>query len=291
MASTTDDSIIGGLVYNNKGFLYGAAGTTCNVYFGDIFKDDVDLYGDDGATKLLYLLKMDTTGVVNTVRFFQANGIEEQYVLGLTYYGDKVYVGGLALQDFVLFDNNPTLYVGFTGPAQYRYDTYVASFTDCNAQITRSGSQLTASSGVSYQWYFNGAAIGSATNQNYTATLSGNYTVNVTFAGGCSSRSATLPLNLNTTATQSAQGTSSALSLYPNPASGKITLQLNQPGNGDKVNVTFYNQQGSMMMSSEYPNWADQAEYVVDVAAFPQGMYYAKVSCGDQQSGLMFVKQ
>jgi hypothetical protein len=45
---------------------------------------------------------------------------------------------------------------------------------------------LTANLGDSYQWFRNGASISGATNQAYTATETGAYTVLVTNAGGCS---------------------------------------------------------------------------------------------------------
>ncbi len=45
---------------------------------------------------------------------------------------------------------------------------------------------LTANPGDTYQWYNNSTIITGATNQTYTATTSGAYTVAVTNVGGCS---------------------------------------------------------------------------------------------------------
>ncbi|SMD17170.1 hypothetical protein SAMN04488101_1221, partial [Pedobacter nyackensis] len=49
--------------------------------------------------------------------------------------------------------------------------------------------KLTSSPAAKYQWYLGGVEIIGATNQEYTATASGNYSVLVTNAGGCSKTS------------------------------------------------------------------------------------------------------
>ena len=56
---------------------------------------------------------------------------------------------------------------------------------------------LNANVGDSYQWYNNGVLIPGATNQTYVATVSGNYTVEVTNAGGCSGISAPFPADIH----------------------------------------------------------------------------------------------
>ncbi|PIQ47788.1 MAG: hypothetical protein COW03_13460, partial [Cytophagales bacterium CG12_big_fil_rev_8_21_14_0_65_40_12] len=56
---------------------------------------------------------------------------------------------------------------------------------------------LTANVGDSYQWFNNGQPIDGATSQNYTATISGAYTVAVTNAGGCSGTSLATEVTVN----------------------------------------------------------------------------------------------
>ena len=61
---------------------------------------------------------------------------------------------------------------------------------------------LTSSASAGNQWYKNGVAISGATNQTYTATTSGNYTVIDTTAGGCiTPPSATTTITINSTTT------------------------------------------------------------------------------------------
>ncbi|TKB95137.1 immunoglobulin-like domain-containing protein, partial [Pedobacter cryophilus] len=56
---------------------------------------------------------------------------------------------------------------------------------------------LIANLGDTYQWYNNGVAISGATNQNYTATQTGSYTVAVTNSGGCSGTSLPTVVTVN----------------------------------------------------------------------------------------------
>lgn len=69
--------------------------------------------------------------------------------------------------------------------------------TVCDGQTV----PLTANLGDSYQWMNNGVNIPGATSQNYTATITGDYTVVVTNAGGCSGESdpTTITVNSNPT--------------------------------------------------------------------------------------------
>ncbi|WP_207513765.1 HYR-like domain-containing protein, partial [Longitalea luteola] len=54
-----------------------------------------------------------------------------------------------------------------------------------------------SSAGSTYQWNVNGAPIPGATNQTYSATTGGSYTVTVTNASGCSRTSAATPVTVN----------------------------------------------------------------------------------------------
>lgn len=80
---------------------------------------------------------------------------------------------------------------------------------------------MSANLGDSYQWYNNGVLLAGETNQTYTATVSGAYTVLVTNAGGCSGTSAATNVVVNNNPTVSTFPTGSA-SLCP--PSGSLTI-------------------------------------------------------------------
>ncbi len=80
---------------------------------------------------------------------------------------------------------------------------------------------MTANLGDSYQWYKDGVLLQGQTNQTYTATVTGAYTVEVTNAGGCSGISAATNVIVNNNPTVSTLPTGSA-SLCP--PSGSLTI-------------------------------------------------------------------
>lgn len=56
---------------------------------------------------------------------------------------------------------------------------------------------MSANPGDSYQWQKDGVDIPGATNQNYVASVTGNYSVTVTNAGGCSGTSSAVPVTVS----------------------------------------------------------------------------------------------
>jgi len=74
----------------------------------------------------------------------------------------------------------------------------VATITAAGATSFCTGGSvvLTASSAASYNWFRNGSALG-VNSQTYTATNSGNYTVEITNANGCSAISSGVSVTLN----------------------------------------------------------------------------------------------
>jgi hypothetical protein len=62
--------------------------------------------------------------------------------------------------------------------------------------ITQNGYTLTSSPAAGYQWQFNNVDIAGATNQTYTATQTGYYTVVIADSSGCIN-SATVYVTIN----------------------------------------------------------------------------------------------
>ena len=87
--------------------------------------------------------------------------------------------------------------------------------------INVNGSSLIASSGVDWEWYFNGVLIESANAQTYIPTENGNYNVRVYISGGCSSISGVFPVNF--VGIEDAFDTDGYV-LYPNPAEHSINV-------------------------------------------------------------------
>jgi len=84
---------------------------------------------------------------------------------------------------------------------------------------------MNANDGDSYQWKKDGTNIAGATTQNYIATISGAYTVEVTNAGGCSGESLTTDVVVNDNPTVDISPSGNAFLCPPN---GSSTLTATQ---------------------------------------------------------------
>ena len=99
---------------------------------------------------------------------------------------------------------------------------------------------MTANLGDSYQWYKNGVLLAGETNQQYIATTSGDYTVAVTNAGGCSGTSAATSVVVNNNPTVSTFPTGAA-SLCPPSGNLTITASLSSIYQWQKNGVNIPN--------------------------------------------------
>jgi hypothetical protein len=109
--------------------------------------------------------------------------------------------------------------------------------------ITFDSGVLTSSATSGNQWYYNGAVIPGATDQNYTATQNGSYYVVVTSAEDCSSQSDSYEVigvgtgNVNSEL---------PLSMYPNPMNQFTQINISSP---DAALITITDVQGKLIMS------------------------------------------
>ncbi len=147
------------------------------------------------------------------------------------------------------------------------------------ATVTAIGNELHSSPALTYQWYFNGNPIAGATNQVYdtSPTGSGNYSVFITDANGCSDMSSIVefsPSGIEDIYTQN-------LELFPNPGSGIFTIrgQFNQ--NVDLfLNVT--NVLGQQLMNNEIIKNTASLSRTINIDEFANGVYFVRVRINDE---------
>jgi hypothetical protein len=136
--------------------------------------------------------------------------------------------------------------------------------------VTATGAALSSSiTGNSYQWYFNGAIITGATAQNYIATQTGDYHVEVTSADGCTGTSA----DLNVVISGIENLTALKLSVYPNPATELLIIYCDET----VESIEVYNIVGQQVI------FAKGQITSLNVSTLAQGTYmlHAKTKSGD----------
>lgn len=137
--------------------------------------------------------------------------------------------------------------------------------------ITDNAGTLESSyTGSGHQWYLNGSPIGGATNDNYTPTQGGSYTVVYTDANGCTSTSvpfiSTVGLNEEIPLT---------ISLYPNPVTEKLTVDA---GAVVKANVQLMDLSGRIVLTAKM----NQSQLVLDLSTLADGVYMIKFQHGSK---------
>ncbi len=147
--------------------------------------------------------------------------------------------------------------------------------------ITVSGNQLTSSAAANYQWQLNTIDIPGATNQTYTVTQSGFYTVVISDANGCQN-SASIKISID-----GVEGviTDHSVVVYPNPSSGNFTVQLPDIFSTGKISLRITNVIGEEIFSTE-ENVVGTLTKEVELQSISTGVYFLEI-----KSENIFVKK
>ena len=147
--------------------------------------------------------------------------------------------------------------------------TMVVNPTPATATISVLGSILTSSSPTGNQWYLNGISIAGATNQNYTFTANGTYTVIVTVVPCSSAESA--PEVITTTGIEDASN-QYGLNIYPNPNDGNFNILFNANVVADYT-LELTNALGQLIYKEELKNYAGAYRKPFSVVEYGKGLY------------------
>jgi PKD repeat protein len=140
--------------------------------------------------------------------------------------------------------------------------------------ITLQGNMLTSSSGVGYQWYFNGSPIPAnqgGTSQAIQPLVAGSFIVQVFAANGCSSISNPFQFNLMTPA-EEVQDISKTVSVFPNPTGGALQLWMENEHRG-VFTLELFNVLGQRVHVETLRKDTGRLEWMTDIQHLPAGMY------------------
>ncbi len=150
--------------------------------------------------------------------------------------------------------NNPGTYdvtlitTNLNGSDTLTLSNYITVYsTPAFPTITQNGYTLTSSPAASYQWQLNSADIPGATNQSYTITQTGYYTVIVGDSNGCvnSATQYVLIEGIGESADDN------AIAIYPNPSSGDFMVEWLDGFMAGEISIDVVNTLGQKVFSSE----------------------------------------
>ncbi len=144
-----------------------------------------------------------------------------------------------------------------------------------NSLTVCAGVAFTASvsGAVDYVWS-NGGGIGStatySTNSNFTYTVTG-------YDSGCSKTDTLRVEVIACVGIVELKQNGTSFSVYPNPASDRITLKMNTVKNM-AVTIELFNNEGKLVLKQTADFAKDKTEFKVNIASIANGIYYLKVN-------------
>jgi hypothetical protein len=139
----------------------------------------------------------------------------------------------------------------------------------------------TASSGSSYQWIdcATNTAITGATQQTFAPDVTGQYSVVVTNASGCSDTSSCITVN----AANMDELSNLSIQVNPNPSTGLFNLTVNSTANGV---ITITDATGRIVGTQIITG----ASSVIDLTNSVTGIYYFNVQIGESEKVVRVIK-
>jgi PKD repeat protein len=143
--------------------------------------------------------------------------------------------------------------------------------------ITQNGFVLTCSPADSYQWQLDATDIPGATDQSFTVTQSGLYSVLVTNENGCQNSASQFVEITGIDLWQNAD-----VSVYPNPAVNAIVIEVRNVLSSNEVSIQLMNSLGRTVYSSRDNISSLMWKKEIDVRSLARGMYLLEISSNNQ---------
>jgi len=140
--------------------------------------------------------------------------------------------------------------------------------------IWQNGSTIEATTGfVSYQWYDeSGNAIIGATNDTFTPTTQGEYSVEVTDINGCSIISYSILVIIDYINQHEIK-----LTIYPNPTKGKLTIESSEY----LSSISVLNSVGNRLIFIDN-NITFEKQISIDLSPFAKGIFFIQIELNNQ---------
>lgn len=137
---------------------------------------------------------------------------------------------------------------------------------------------LTSSYSENNQWHKNGEIISGATAQQYAITSTGEFTVRYTAANGCSTESMSYGMSLSSVEESTKEG----ISIYPNPASDLLNIDLNESATYQLNDVS-----GKLILTGKLNKGSNQ----ITVSSLAAGVYNLQVKGNTNSTVIRLIRQ
>ncbi|HYV91686.1 MAG TPA: T9SS type A sorting domain-containing protein [Chitinophagales bacterium] len=161
-----------------------------------------------------------------------------------------------------------------TGSDTLTLTNYITVYaTPAFPTITQNGYVLTSSFANAYQWQLNSADIPGATNQSYTVTQSGYYTVIISDENGCQNSFGTYVLIEGIDDSFSEEN----ISVLPNPSNGDFEIQCSPVSNLRQLKIDVVNTLGEKVFSSTEQIFSSTFLGGIHLTNVPDGIYFIRL--------------
>jgi|GEM_PF-5650458 len=133
---------------------------------------------------------------------------------------------------------------------------------------------LTSNVQTGNQWYLNNAPIYGATQQNFTAKISGSYFVRVTNQYNCYSESATQIVIFQSSKENTLEG---MLAIFPNPTDGLVQIKSDHLLAGS-YQVFLYDNLGKAVLTTVVILLGIAENIRLDIGSLPNGLYLLRIA-------------
>jgi hypothetical protein len=133
---------------------------------------------------------------------------------------------------------------------------------------------------ASYQWYLGGNMISGATGKTLQNPENGLYSI-VVAKNGCSATSPNLEVKRKPIGIATNDVISKIVSVYPNPTSGQVTIEINHSYVGN-ISFSLYNTYGEQLRLIQADKTTAVFVKTIDISTLPQGSYILKIQVGEK---------
>ncbi|WP_217605631.1 PKD domain-containing protein [Chitinophaga sp. GbtcB8] len=152
------------------------------------------------------------------------------------------------------------------------------------ATLQQRGDSLFAGKALTYQWYFNGAALTAATTAAIRAKANGQYYVIVSNGGTCRSTSTTV--NMVITAVPDVTVGENVVRAFPNPTAGLVYVRFEKPLL-KPVDIIVHDTKGNTLYRKQVKDQLTE----IDLGTLPKGIYHLEVAGYGKQKAMRIILQ